>query len=58
MVKQLKAFKKKKGRLATNDASVMWSNGGVGCWVGSGSGSDDVDIMVAEGSKGLMKQYG
>ena len=43
---------KEQGRHATNDASIMCSNGGVGCGVGCGafdSGSGGIDDIVAKG---------
>ena len=55
--------------LATNDASIMCSNGGVGCGVGGGGiggdigggvGSDDdsvSDDIVARGANGICMQY-
>ena len=42
----------------TNDASIIWSNGGEGCGVSSGvCGSGGVDGIVAQGPQGVLKQY-
>ena len=50
----------KQGRHATNDASLMCENCGVGCGVGSddsGGGSGGVDEIVAEGPEDVLKRY-
>ena len=47
--------------VATNDTSIMSSNGGVGCGVGSsnsgGGDSGSVCVMLAKGSQGILEQY-
>ena len=54
------ALKEKQGRHATNDASLMCENCGVGRGVGSdnsGGGSGGVDEIVAKGPKDVLKRY-
>ena len=53
-------FYEKQGRHATNDASIMCSNGGVGHGVGCGGfdgSSDGVDDNVVKGRRAVVKQY-